>query len=578
MSKTAIILAGGSAISNGSLAAVGPKLLLPIANRALVEYLASVLRTAGISHLIISLDLGSSEASARLAENLRDSSLRVECVVQETPRGTGGSLKEVEALIQDDVFWVVSGDLFLETDLRQMLAFHREIGSAATVASVRIQEPVWEMERIEADADGRVRAIHRIHPAQSRRSSLRPAGLYLFEPTVLDLIPKGRHFDLKEQLFPRLAERGMPASVWEVPGYCRMISSVSDYFDANRDILLGRVRFEGMQLWPLPDTPGWARPRIAPTAMLLDPVVVGPGCRIDEGVMVIGPTTIGENCEVGASAILDECVVLADARVGQGARLDRCILGEGAEVEDGAVLREMIVLEKPVGTGDLAMFPGKHVPLGSTGLMRSADWRTGARRVYLLGKRLFEAVFAAVGLGVSAPLMGLIAMAIKLDTPGEIIFRQRRCGLRGREFTMYKFRSMVANAEDLKRELLPSNEVDGPMFKIIADPRVTRVGRVLRATNLDELPQLWNVLRGEMSLVGPRPLFIEEMRFSPRWRDIRLSVRPGLTGLWQVLAHTKVSFADWIRCDIYYVRNMSPWLDLKILFKTVLKMLGFRMG
>jgi len=110
------------------------------------------------------------------------------------------------------------------------------------------------------------------------------------------------------------------------------------------------------------------------------------------------------------------------------------------------------------------------------------------------------------------------------------------------------------------------------MFKIIADPRITRVGSFLRATNLDELPQLWNVLRGDMSLVGPRPLSMDEMRYNPHWRDIRLSVRPGLTGLWQVEAHSGVSFADWIKWDLYYVPNISPWLDLKILLKTSLMM------
>ncbi len=572
MSQTAIILAGGSIISKGSLAAVSPKLLLSIANRPLVEYLASALAAAGVRRLIISLDSASGEAAARLADHFRGSSLHVECVIQEAPRGTGGSLKEVEPLIQGDPFWVVSGDLFLKTGLRQMLVFHRELGSAATVAVLRIHEPAWEMERVEVDANRRVRAIHRIHPMQNRRSMLRPAGLYLFERAVLDLIPKEGHFDLKEQLFPDLAEQGMAASVWEIAGYCRTISSVSDYFAANRDVLLGRVHFQGMPTWPLPEASTWPRPRISPTAILLDPVVVGPGSSIGEGVVVTGPTTIGENCEVEANAVIDECVVLSDSRIGQGARLNRCILGEGSKVEDGAVLREMIVVEKREEAGDLAMFPGRHVALGSTGLMIPAPRQTMARKVYLLVKRGLDVFFAALGLAVLAPLMPLIALAIKLDSKGGVIFRQRRWGLHGREFTMYKFRSMVANAEELKRKLLISNEVDGPMFKIIADPRTTPVGRFLRASNLDELPQLWNVLRGEMSLVGPRPLSIDEMRFSPRWRDVRLSVRPGLTGLWQVQAHTKVSFADWIRCDMYYVRNMSLWLDLKILFKTVFKL------
>jgi lipopolysaccharide/colanic/teichoic acid biosynthesis glycosyltransferase/NDP-sugar pyrophosphorylase family protein len=567
--QTAVILAGGGAISDALVAAVRPKLLLPIANRPLIDYLASVLAAAGVKRLIICLDLASAQAAERLAETFVGSSLSVECVVQETPRGTGGSLKEAEGWLRDDSFWVASGDLFLKTDLRAMLSFHRQQGSFATVAAFRIQESPWEMERVELDLGRNVRAIHRIHPAQNRRSPLKPAGLYLFEPAVLDLIPRTGYFDLKEQLFPRLKEFGRPARVWEIPGYCRTVFSVGDYFAANRDVLLGQVRFSDMRLPPISVTSA-PDDRVAPTATLLQPVVVGSRSRIGAGALIIGPTAIAENCEVEPNAILDQCVVLAGARVGQGAHIHHCILSERSIVEDGAVMREMVVNEKPEATVELAIPPETYMPFSSSGLMRPLAWPTSRRRLYLSAKRAFDIAFATLGLVTSTPLLALVALAIRLESPGAVIFRQRRCGQYGREFTMYKFRSMVANAEELKRVLV--NEVDGPMFKITADPRITRVGSFLRATNLDELPQLWNVLRGDMSLVGPRPLSMDEMRYNPRWRDIRLSVRPGLTGLWQVEAHSKVSFADWIRWDLYYVPNLSPWLDLKILLKTGLMM------
>src|SRR5262249_31092409 len=151
----------------------------------------------------------------------------------------------------------------------------------------------------------------------------------------------------------------------------------------------------------------------------------------------------------------------------------------------------------------------------------------------LLGKRIVDTLVAAVALLVLSPVLGLIALAVKLDSSGEVIFRQTRCGRGGRGVSMFKIPSLVANAPGIKKELVSDNEVDGPMFKITLDPRVTRIGRFLRATNLDETPQLWNVLRGDMSLVGPRPLSMDEMRYNPQWRDLRLSVPPGLTGLWQ---------------------------------------------
>jgi len=565
MSRTAIVLAGGTAPSDGLLARIRSKLLLPIANRPLIDYLASVLGAAGVNRLIISLDLGSAEVTGRLAEIFAGSPLSVKCVFQETLRGTGGSLKEAGSWLREDSFWVVSGDLFLKTDLRQMLSFHRQQGAFATVAAFRVQETPWEMERIEIDSRRRVKAIHRMHPAQSRRSPLRPAGLYLLEPAVLDLIPNTGYFDLKEQVLPRLTELGRLAEVWEVPGYCRTIFSVGDYFAANRDVLLGQVQFSDMHLRPAPVASA-SDHQVSPTATLLAPVVVGSGSRIGAGAWIIGPTAIGDNCEVEPNAILDQCVVLAGSKVGRGAHLHDCIVSERSRVEDNAIMRGMVVSDKPKEAVEMAISPEKYMPLAASGLMRPLAWPTRARRYYLLAKRALDIAFATAGLIALAPLMALIALAIKIDSPGGIIFRQRRCGRFGREFTMYKFRSMVAEAEELKRVLV--NEVDGPMFKITADPRITRVGSFLRATNWDELPQLWNVLRGDMSLVGPRPLSMDEMRYNPHWRDIRLSVRPGLTGLWQVEAHSKVSFADWIRCDLYYVPNLSPWLDLKILLKT----------
>ncbi|PIV83072.1 MAG: multidrug MFS transporter [Nitrospirae bacterium CG17_big_fil_post_rev_8_21_14_2_50_50_9] len=168
------------------------------------------------------------------------------------------------------------------------------------------------------------------------------------------------------------------------------------------------------------------------------------------------------------------------------------------------------------------------------------------------------------------PIFLIIAVLIKIDSPGPMIFRQKRCGKDGKEFKMYKFRTMVKDAEKLHDEVLGKNILDGPMFKMKRDPRITNVGRFLRKTSLDELPQLFNVLKGEMSLVGPRPLAMEEMKFSPSWRDLRLKVKPGITGQWQVSGRSGTLFDGWIRHDIDYVKNQSTWLDLKLLMKTII--------
>ena len=169
------------------------------------------------------------------------------------------------------------------------------------------------------------------------------------------------------------------------------------------------------------------------------------------------------------------------------------------------------------------------------------------------------------------PVIPLAALLIKLTSPGPVLFRQLRSGLNGSPFTIYKFRTMVTNAEQLKHELESMNEMRGPVFKVTKDPRVTRLGKILRRYSIDELPQLFNVLRGEMSLVGPRPLPVDEVR---RFNDLshrrRLSVKPGLTCLWQISGRNKiVEFQDWVRLDLEYIDNWSLWLDLKILLRTI---------
>ncbi|OLC21083.1 MAG: hypothetical protein AUH33_02470 [Chloroflexi bacterium 13_1_40CM_68_21] len=184
-------------------------------------------------------------------------------------------------------------------------------------------------------------------------------------------------------------------------------------------------------------------------------------------------------------------------------------------------------------------------------------------------KRAIDLTIALVGFAVLLPVFAVVALAIKLDSPGPIFYGQMRAGKDGRHFRMLKFRSMRQNADLLKAELQQMNEVSGPIFKIRSDPRVTRVGRFLRRYSLDELPQLVNVIRGEMSLVGPRPLPVAEAEQCQGWQLGRQRALPGITGLWQVSGRTEIPFHDMVQLDLHYIRNWSLALDLEILLRTV---------
>lgn len=196
--------------------------------------------------------------------------------------------------------------------------------------------------------------------------------------------------------------------------------------------------------------------------------------------------------------------------------------------------------------------------------------------VALFLKRVIDALGSAAALLVLSPLLALIAALIKLTSPGPTFFAQERMGLNGRRFLCYKFRTMGADAERRLEELKHLNEVDGPVFKIRRDPRVTPVGRILRKSSLDELPQLWNVLKGDMSLVGPRPPIPSEVEKYERWQRRRLSMRPGITCLWQISGRSNLDFDTWMRLDLKYIDDWSLTLDLVILLKTVPAVLSGR--
>jgi exopolysaccharide biosynthesis polyprenyl glycosylphosphotransferase len=229
--------------------------------------------------------------------------------------------------------------------------------------------------------------------------------------------------------------------------------------------------------------------------------------------------------------------------------------------EEGKIVRVPVdIIDRAFAAGRFEDFDG--TPVYS--LVSGPD-----RVVALVVKRGFDITIAGLALLVGSPIMLLIALAIRIREGSPVLFRQTRIGLHGRQFEMLKFRTMAVDAERQLEDLLQHSEVNGAAFKMIDDPRVTRSGRLLRRTSLDELPQLWNVIRGDMSLVGPRPALAREVETYDLWHRRRLSMKPGITGLWQVTARRSTQFDDRAQLDLSYIDRWSLWLDLKILARTI---------
>jgi exopolysaccharide biosynthesis polyprenyl glycosylphosphotransferase len=236
------------------------------------------------------------------------------------------------------------------------------------------------------------------------------------------------------------------------------------------------------------------------------------------------------------------------------------------QLNEAGYYAELSLSLRGIAPQRLALRALGHYQVASIGPVQRSGWRG-------MAKRALDVVGAAAGLLLTAPVLALIAVAIKLNSSGSMLFRQERVGHEGKPFRMLKFRTMVRDAETLMADLVHQNEVDGPLFKLKNDPRVTRVGHILRRFSLDELPQLWNVLRGDMSLVGPRPALPREITsWGPELHQ-RLRVKPGITGMWQVNGRSNASFEDYARLDLYYVDNWSLLTDLAIIVKTVVAVL-----
>jgi lipopolysaccharide/colanic/teichoic acid biosynthesis glycosyltransferase len=294
------------------------------------------------------------------------------------------------------------------------------------------------------------------------------------------------------------------------------------------------------------------------SARVFGPVSVGMGVTLEAGSLVVGPAVLGDRCSIRANAVVAQCLVLPEADVAQG-----------------VTIRQRVVINRPVRNAGRVDEPQRRNLHWSLPNRASGGARAPASS-YQVVKRLVDATVAFTALTLLSPLMGIMAALVKLDSRGPAFFGHLREGKDGKPFRCWKFRTMRPDADAMQRALAAQQKMDGPQFKMKNDPRVTTVGKWLRKLNVDELPQLVNVLYGEMSLVGPRPSPFRENQICVPWRNGRLSVRPGITGLWQICRRDRDQgdFHQWIHYDLLYVRNASLWVDLKIIVATVISLAG----
>ncbi len=409
-------------------------------------------------------------------------------------------------------------------------------------------------ECVKLDARGRVRRIQRFYDAVTWPFTTGVSCSLL--PASCTLLADGLPWVSLAQIREGLASRGMPSLDLPIQGAVVNLGveeemlSFSERFITQATAVAGRRSPAAKVLYV------GGRHQVARSARLVGPVILHGGAVVEEGATILGPALIG-----------------AGARVERGALVAQSVLGAKAVVGPGATVRHRVVFEEMTASEPM---PRSSIPyrlpaaVPVTPALREQEPQRQSRYVSL--KPFLEGAAAILGLLLLSPLLLVIAALIKLEARGPVFYGHKREGKDGRVFPCWKFRTMVVGAQARERELQGRSQVDGPQFKLRDDPRLTRMGRFLRPTSLDELPQLFNVALGQMSLVGPRPSPFRENQLCVPWREGRLSVRPGITGLWQVCRHERAAgdFHQWIEYDLLYVRHISFAVDVKILIATLL--------
>ncbi|MBP7937416.1 MAG: sugar transferase [Phycisphaerae bacterium] len=450
-------------------------------------------------------------------------------------------------------------------DLAELMRRGRRYRGATHAVAIG-EDPERTREVVERDRQGKVKRVRRLYNRMSW-PEVQSTGVFV------SIVPAQ---SLRDVRFVSLAElRAALAAKGVFTQDLPVRSDVHDLGDECGILALGESMVQQVLSEPVPDGYSVAKPdvlvgrgcRIHPSASLVGPLIVQHDAVIDEGATVIGPGLIGRGARICRRAVVSQAMVGREAEIVADCGVTQRVVSgrhDGAS-EDASSAIGTFVVPRSIRGG---------ARMGTNGtLLRPVRVRLDRRRrMQLAVKRIVDVVLSSVGLVALSPLLLLTAVLVKATSAGPVFFVHHREQRNGRDFPCLKFRTMRADAHKIQRELYERNEVDGPQFKMADDPRITPLGRLLRHANIDELPQLINVLLGHMSLVGPRPSPFRENQICVPWRRARLSVRPGVTGLWQLCRRRgeEGDFHEWIYYDMAYVRNLSFWLDLKILFYTVI--------
>ena len=541
----AVILLGGVSSWLYPLSDQTSRAMLSVGNVPAMTHLLAMLSRAGVTDAYIPLPA----AMQAVCDYFQDGTMHgIQIHYREEKHwlGTAGCLALFAQELSDAPFLIVNGNSYLKLDLAPLLA-HANASKPFFIVGIQANEC---RDCVDLDKPHETVFWESCHCAF--------AHAYLAHPEILSWVPKNRYFDLREQLIPLAISRGCDVLGLALQGTVNPLRSLQDYLEANQEIARST-----------PEAPRTSS-RVDPTASLHGPVLIGENVVIEAGALIVGPAVIGRDSVIRAGAVLHESVVGPRSLLNEGSVVRKSILAQDARVQAQSMLWRTLA------------FSGVDLPNGHRELLRLAEegWSiladgspmTPAGGRGAIGRKAKRALDLAacllLGPFIAAACLVLGAL-VKLTSPGPMFFKETRQGERGEDFTLYKLRTMRHGAHLEQGTLQAKNESDGPMFKIMHDPRITPLGHWLRKTSLDELPQFLCVLKGQMSLVGPRPLADKEMKWHPAWRELRLSVKPGLTGPWQVWCGATSEFSSWIVYDTYYVRHGSMFLDLRLIFETL---------